>query len=238
MTCQDPLERAEGHNLKVIRRRGAGPAQTSLAGTGTMRRFGAGWGTEWGSGRDADRFLAPGARGSVRGAERRLCVRADRHRSFLPDDDRAFRLGRDLRLADILGTTRLFDAARRVPAACALPDGLFTQIRQRADAALHRLLSPICDSRHDRRGQSRPARVARLRPAFARATRRRCSPWCSGKARKSASSDLRSATLRAANGAPGPRSLLRRSATRGRSKNGRAIRWRAERRERARLRAA
>ena len=79
------------------------------------------------------------------------------------------------------------------------------------------------------RGQSRPARVARLRPAFARATRRRCSPWCSGKARKSASSDLRSATLRAANGAPGPRSLLRRSAIRGRSKNGRAIRWRAER---------
>ena len=64
---------------------------------------------------------------------------------------------------------------------------------------------------------------------FRPATRRRSLPWCSGKARKSASSDLRSAMSRAASGAPRPRSLLRRSAIRGRSINGRAIRWRAER---------
>ena len=42
------------------------------------------------------------------------------------------------------------------------------QVRQRADAALHLLLWPIRDSRHDGGQKSRPAGVAWLRSDFAR----------------------------------------------------------------------
>src|SRR5208282_5081270 len=133
-----------------------------------------------GSGRDAYPFQTPpGAGGFIGRAELCLCVCADQHRSVLSDDDRAFRLGRNLRLADIFGEERLSDAARRLPPARALHDGLFGQIRQRADAPLHILSWPVCHSRHDRRGQSWAAGVARVRPAF---TRQRGDALCDGAA--------------------------------------------------------
>ena len=101
---------------------------------------------------------------SVGGAE--LCLRLCRyqHRPHVSDDDRTFRLGRNLRLADLLGPGRSCDAARGFPAASPLHDGPFGQVRQCADAALDLLLWPVCDSRHDRGRQSRPAGVAWLRP--------------------------------------------------------------------------
>jgi hypothetical protein len=66
-------------------------------------------------------------------------------------------------------------------------------------------------------GRRRTAASASRQPM-----QRRCSPWCNGRERKSASLDLPSAISRAVNVAPDRRLGTRRFTIRGRSKNGRA----------------
>ena len=97
---------------------------------------------------------------------------------------------------------------------------------------------PICNSRHDRGGQSRPAGVARLRPAFAGQRR---DAVRHGAAARRGNPHRRIAAERSGpqlNGAPNPHSRLRRSAIRGPSINGRAIRLRADRQAALHLRDA
>ena len=111
--------------------------------------------------------IPAGARVRPGGAQPRFRVRPHRRRPQFADDARQLGLGRKLRLADILGQKRPFDAARGVPAAGALHDGSFGQVRQRADAPFDLLLWPVCDPWHERGRRARQPGLAWLHPAVA-----------------------------------------------------------------------